>query len=95
MSDLPHWLLERGKSNMKVLVHTGAGRRSYLLEFGDSVTREHLRQIIEGRHQWMVIQQLLKHASSKLEISSSDRFCAEQAADFVVSHQGYTSERLA
>ena len=84
---------------MRVLVHLNHGvDRSYMLNFGESVTKKDVAEIL-GSDEDDVAEALLGYAATKsafkIEVPVQDRKKAEFEADFTVSQHGYSTERLA
>lgn len=84
---------------MKVLVHLNHGvDRSYLLNFGKSVTKKDVEKLLdEGEND--AVEALLGFAAAKsifkIEVPIQERKKTEFEADYTVSQHGYISERLA
>ena len=84
---------------MKVLVHLNHGvDRSYLLNFGKSVTKKDIAKLLRNGEDYGA-EALLSYAAIKsafkVEVPVQDRKKAEFEADYTVSQHGYISERLA
>lgn len=84
---------------MKVVVHLNHGNdRSYLLNFGKSVTKKDIAKLLNDERK-DAAETLLGYAALKsafkIEIPTQDRQKAELAADYTVSQHGYIAERLA
>lgn len=79
---------------MKVLVHLNHGRdQSYLLGFGQDMTKDKVRRILENDEN-KATEELLLRSTKQIEVFSKDKRKAEAAADFIVSCHGYSMERL-
>ena len=80
---------------MKILIHLNHGsKKSYQLTFENGITPKDVRQILQGGHD-NAIRALLIKSKKKTEIPPKDRLRAECLADFTISQQGYSAERLA
>ncbi len=79
---------------MKVLVHLNHGvDKSYLLAFRrEDITKDELKSLIDGDAK--AVDKLFIKATQRVEISPKDLPKAGRTADFVISHHGYTAERL-
>jgi hypothetical protein len=83
---------------MKVLVHLNrvssrTRDKSYLLQLKRGVSRRKVRCILEGDHA-EAAKFLFFSSVQKVEIPARNRRTAAASADFVISHCGYSAERL-
>lgn len=91
---MPHFLSNR-RWAMKVLVHLNHGlNKTYLLHFNRRMTRETIRQILTADDS-VATQMLILASAKKVEVAAEEKISAERSADFVISQQGYTAEKLA
>ena len=67
---------------------------SYLLNLGQGITAKKVRKVLTQGHE-SAIQNLMAGCLKNSVVKPRDRGKAKQLADFVVSRDGYTSERLA
>ena len=83
---------------MKVLMHVNHGtNKMYLLNFGKSVTRQDVKQLLSESHE-SAAEVILRYAAitsaTRIDIKPEDRLSAQSEADFTISDSGYVSERL-
>ncbi len=94
MADFSHNSLRRG-FDMKVLVHLNQRvHKSYMLSFGAGIQREEIRNIVEADHETS-IQRLIAKSQDIVEVPAGQKQIAIHTADFSVSQNGYSQERLA
>ncbi len=80
---------------MKVLIHLNHGiNKTFLLSLKSYVTTGRVRKILADANK-TVTSHLLKHTAAINEISPKNKKKAQGKADFIVSENGYTLERLA
>ena len=86
---------EREGETMKVLIHFNHGLdQSYLLGFENLGVKE-VRAILENSNEDTAIQTLMAKSSQRVEIAAKERQKAQDLADFTLSQNGYSIERLA
>ncbi len=80
---------------MKVLIRTNERHnKRFLLTLGNGVTKEEVRKIIDTKDEGAV-RSLIARSAEMTEVPTGQASHAYSTADFVVSQNGYTLERLA
>ncbi len=80
---------------MTVIVHLNHGiNKSYLITMGNQITRGEVRRMVD-RNDDDSLKTLITKSETMVEISDKEKKMTERIADFIMSQQGYSAERLA